>query len=200
MNRFQRQYVAWTAAACAHLAVVGCAHARPVTAAPTGVDGLSGDTALFAAVVRVSIDSNRFHLPIRVDPRPLKAGTDLATPESRVVVSADVVERRRLVLARMGVPMGDADPPPHCESNLSPHVTSEATKGCPKRAALIVELSLGRRTSQWAPPGTTDYVAIRVPELTLGPGGWSATSYEDIMIRRGGGWALVRRRAVMDTD
>lgn len=175
---------------------VGCA-ARSV-AVGSGLQ--AADTSLFAAVVRVIGDSTK--LPLVVDPRPLRAEppVNVTGPGTWADVLSAVLMERRHSLDRLGVQSGSADIPNDCASTQTPDPTGTARRSCRKQLALVVAVGLPRSSSEFAPAGLGSYSAVRVPEMTVGPGGWSVLSYEYIMQQNLNGWRLVMRRPVMSTE
>jgi hypothetical protein len=175
---------------------VGCA-ARSVA---VGSSLQAADTSLFAAVVRVIGDSSK--LPLVVDPRPLRAEppVDVTGPGTWADVLPAVLIERRYSLDRLAVRSGSADIPSGCASTQTPDPSGTERRGCPKQLALVAAVGLPRGSSEFAPAGLSAYAAVRVPEMTVGPGGWSVSSYEYIMQRDPNGWRLVMRRAVMFTE
>lgn len=177
--------------------VGGCMSNAPQPANSTAV---SEDSAVFAAVVRVVVDSARSR--VFVDPRPIEhVDSERFQPPTRDTAADRVVLPRQGALRQLGVGEGKLAIPPDCWSVLSPpDENGDAHKsGCPKQPRLIAALSVPRPLKM-EPAGLGDYRAVREAEMLLGPAGMNIITYEYILVRKGTAWSLVKRepRLIME--
>jgi hypothetical protein len=176
-------------------ALGGCASVAP---RPVDAPSSSEDSAVFAAVVRVILDSA--HAPVFVDPQPI-AHVDSERFELpvREAVAQRVIAARRRTLKQLGLAEAKLTVPTDCRGVLAPpDPNGDAHKsGCPKEPRLIAAVSIPRLVSQTQVGGLGDYRAVREAEMFLGPAGLNIKAFEYLLARKGAAWSLVKREKTM---
>lgn len=188
-----------TAIVLAQLAAVGSTGCSArLRSQPSSMPPASEDEGVFAAVVQAVIDSAT--RPVRIDPWPVaQVDTERLALPTRATVGDAIVSGRRRTLQELRVPVGDLSVPKRCLGTMAaPDETGTLDRsGCPKQLMLIVGVSLPHPHSDSASPSPRDYRAVRVPQLLIGPDGFSAVVYEYIVTSRGSTWTVVSRRPLL---
>lgn len=202
---------------------------------PESGDDLSADEA---ALVEANVDSKLFEAVlrhtlarssaggVRVDPRPLRTDPSLATLHGlgEIVpdlvsptahhspfadVEAEMVERRREVLAALGVDETDGLRYMACPGFMIPpsgEVARQRREHCPDSEYQIIMVALPRAGGVLLPPNTDERAkyadrpvsSVRVIRRTVGPRGSMETSADYVFERvDGDGWRLLEVRELM---
>lgn len=195
------------------VAVASCTQTHVGRVQP-GVD----DARLFDAVVRAVIAQPGL-ATVRIDPRPLRATSDIEEPSTRslAAVADSVVKNRAAVLRQLHIAAGDAVANAQSDSCAGVLVVPDtgaasatAHRGCPVTQITVGAVGLARigagRSSR---SGVYDidrravaggYYGVRVVLTTLGPGG-SVVTYSDYVAKQSErGWAIVAIVRLMAAD
>lgn len=161
------------------------------------------DTALFSAVIRAI---PRIPRPVFVDPVPLRADPRIIAPtesSARASVSEDVLQARRAVLARFGIPEANAFTYASCPGVLVPPPPTGSRSGhCPKQEMEIYLVALPREGGAYFPESGVDeresgrklgQVTVRVIQRSVGPQAGSYSAWDYVAQRRHGEWVIVKR-------
>jgi hypothetical protein len=167
------------------------------------------DGGLFAAVVG-SIHSVP-QQPLHVDPRPLRYGPGIYTPEVELLADVDSasVRMRVEVLERLGIPLGDAVRDIRCllSGRETPERIEEVRKRCGSletRKTAILSLPHPARAGSYGAGETKlgqsndGLVTIRVVEILVGPrmGAFETLDYLAAPRPDGTGWEVRGKRLV----
>lgn len=191
--------LARTVIVLAQLAAVGSAgcSARP-RAHPSNLPPVTDDEGVFGAVVQPVADSAT--LPLRVDPWPVaQVDTERLALPTRAAVGDAIVGARRRTLQELRLPVGELSVPHRCPGTMAaPDETGKLDhSGCPKPLMLIVGVSLPHSPRASAPPTLRHYLAVRVPQMLIGPDGFNMVVYEYTVAPRGRTWTVVSRRPLL---
>lgn len=174
-----------------------------------GQSAEAADSAIFRALLVATLERRR--VPVRVDPRPLRDDPNLAdiSAEALAQVPRAMIDRRRLVLDRLGIAAANAVRDRECQSPV-PVEPADAPEACPSPEEgdyLSVIFGLPRPGGPYWPrlgiderePGLRrGQWTVRAFQLVMTPRGavWSAV--ENVLENsEGNGWSVVERRTVV---
>jgi hypothetical protein len=175
----------------------------PFTASATP----SRDTSLFVAVLRelvadtslVAADQRAAPL-FRIDPRPVRFGMSIVTPDTRVDSSTPELLQRIAALRAAHIRTGNALLSMDCAGVMSPGTGGKSShKNCPKEPLTILAISEPASGDVISPKevrGDARLTTTRVIVEHIGPGGIVAESRDYVFRRTTVGWQLVTMRIV----
>jgi hypothetical protein len=160
----------------------------------------SVDSTLFAATLRVIVNDTFITRPIRVDPRPLAARSDIIWAGSASLASYDpiTIAMRQSVILGFGVGLVDSAVPAGCPPRLSVSAVHEpARQYCPRDHQTYLALGLSRTVQTSAGSrADTNVRYVRVVLIDIDSRGFVGGSYDYSFRLDDGVWRYQGRELV----